>query len=78
MSKRFEGSTAIVTGASPGIALGIAERLVVDGAREKTAVAMAVAGGTASVVAFLLSGDAALAGQTVVIDGGVSLTSMGE
>jgi len=33
MSKRFEGCTAIVTGASRGIGLGIAERLVADAAR---------------------------------------------
>src|ERR1022692_4149068 len=33
MSKRFESRTAIVTGASRGIGLGIAGRLVADGAR---------------------------------------------
>ncbi len=33
MSERFEGKTAIVTGASRGIGLAIAERLVAEGAR---------------------------------------------
>jgi 3-oxoacyl-[acyl-carrier protein] reductase len=33
MSKRFAGKTAIITGASRGIGLAIAERLVTDGAR---------------------------------------------
>jgi 3-oxoacyl-[acyl-carrier protein] reductase len=33
MSKRFEGKTAIVTGASRGIGLAIAERLVAEGAK---------------------------------------------
>ena len=33
MAERFEGKTAIVTGASRGIGLAIAERLVAEGAR---------------------------------------------
>jgi len=33
MARRFEGTTAIVTGASRGIGLGIAKRLVSEGAR---------------------------------------------
>jgi NAD(P)-dependent dehydrogenase (short-subunit alcohol dehydrogenase family) len=33
MGKRFEGKTAIVTGASRGIGFGIAQRLVAEGAR---------------------------------------------
>ena len=33
MSQRFQGKTAIVTGASRGIGLAIAERLVAEGAK---------------------------------------------
>ena len=50
MSRRFEGRTAIVTGASRGIGLAVAERLVAEGARvvvtarKKEALDEAVAG----------------------------------
>ncbi|WP_435873048.1 SDR family oxidoreductase [Micromonospora arborensis] len=72
---RLDDRVAVVTGASRGIRLGIAERLVAEGARVGLTARLGLPPDVAGAVAFLASDDAAwITGQTIVCDGGVSLS----
>ncbi|WP_448638497.1 hypothetical protein [Geodermatophilus sp. URMC 63] len=75
MSRRFEGKTAIIAGASRSSGLSIAERAVADRAWVVITGRGEALDGADRLVALLLSVDAGwLTGHTVVIDGGVTLT----
>ena len=72
MSHTLEGKVAVVTGASPGIGSGTAERLVADGAK------VSITSGRQEALddALMALGGPGhrVTGQIIVVDGGATLT----
>lgn len=77
-ARGYDGRVALVTGASRGIGLAIARRLVVEGAHivitDYPLGRLGDPSDIAGAVAFLAGDDASwITGQTVTIDGGLTL-----